>query len=77
MEPSKLMRRIILGGWTIVFLAWTAGNAALLIGGHAETRLRGAPQGHAPIGQGIVIITAIALFFLARAWWRELRRDHD
>ena len=74
MEPSKLMRRIVLGAWTVVFLGWTAGNAALLIAGHAEKRPR-APHRGAPIGEGILIITAVALFFLTRAWWRELRRD--
>jgi hypothetical protein len=74
LEPSQRRRRLILGGWTVVFVAWTAEVVALLFAGHEETRLHGEAHG-APIGQGMVAITTIALFFLSRAWWRELRRN--
>ena len=75
-SPSTSRLPLIIG--TIAGLVWFVSVGLILWAGHQESAFKPHLESSGPrggIGEGFVIISAIVAVVLARAWWRELRRN--
>jgi hypothetical protein len=73
MDRSPGFRLIALICWTVVFAAWAAMVVYLSVAVRTTPRIHRSPS-VSPLGLWMLITTAIALFALVRAWWREIKR---